>query len=316
MKTSFCLLSLEKTMKVMKKSTKKRVHLVNLLRWRSTVAFVACLVTILFSLGGVGYSFVSVTLKEVREMFKWFTIDSNILTALAATMIVPYAVEGMSRKRLTYPKWLQRIHYAGTICLTLTMVFAVLFISWFDPVIAFGGANFFLHIICPLMILVSFFMVESGYKLDRKDNLLAIIPVAAYGGLYYYNVILTGNWDDHYHLNEYIPFFVSTLLMLVLVYLIGWGIRSLYNRLLSRREKVMKQIWDDDELDPVSIKIEIYSLGVHAGSNEEKDSVSIPFDILEEVSDRFDIKLEELSKAYMRGALDGLKEKETGNTNI
>ena len=249
-------------------------------------------------------------------MFKWFTIDSNILTALAATMIVPYAVEGMSRKRLTYPKWLQRIHYAGTVCLTLTMAFAVLFISWFDPVVAFGGANFFLHIISPLMILLSFFMVESGHTLDRIDNLLSIIPVAAYGGLYYYNVILAGNWDDHYHLNEYVPFFVSILILFVLVYLIGWGIRFLYNRLLARRDKVLKQIWDDDGLDPVTIRIEIYSLGVHAGLYEEKDSISIPFDILEEVSDKFGIKLAELSKAYMKGALDGLEGKETGNTDI
>ncbi len=303
-------------MKTMKRNEKKRIHLVNLFRWRSTIAFAACLITILFSLGGVGYSFVSVTLKEVREMFKWFTIDSNILTALAATMIVPYAVEGMSRKRLTYPKWLQRIHYAGTVCLTLTMAFAVLFISWFDPVIAFGGANFFLHIISPLMILLSFFMVESGHALDRVDNLLSIIPVAAYGGLYYYNVILTGNWDDHYHLNEYVPFFVSILILFVLVYLIGWGIRTLYNRLLARRDKVLKRIWDDDGLDPVTIRIEIYSLGVHAGLYEEKDSISIPFDILEEVSDKFGIKLAELSKAYMKGALDGLEGKETGNTNI
>lgn len=303
-------------MKNMKRNEKKRIHLVNLFRWRSTIAFAACLVTILLSLGGVGYSFVSVTLKEVREMFKWFTIDSNILTALAATMIVPYAVEGMSRKRLTYPKWLQRIHYAGTVCLTLTMAFAVLFISWFDPVIAFGGANFFLHIISPLMILLSFFMVESGHTLDLIDNLLSIIPVAAYGGLYYYNVILTGNWDDHYHLNEYVPFFVSILILFVLVYLIGWGIRSLYNRLLARRDKVLKRIWDDDGLDPVTVRIEIYSLGVHAGLYEEKDSISIPFDILEEVSDKFGIKLTELSKAYMKGALDGLEGKETGNTNI
>lgn len=64
------------------------------------------------------------------------------------------------------------------------------------------------------------------------------------------------------------------------------------------------------------VLIEIYSLGVHAGLYEEKNSISIPFDILEEVSERFDIKLAELSKAYMKGALDGLEGKKTGNTNI
>ena len=302
-------------MNEVKKSDKKRVHLVNLFRWRSELALAACLVTILFSLGGVGYSFVSVTLREVREMFRWFTIDSNILTALAATMIVPYAAEGVSRKRLTYPKWLGRIHYAGTVCLALTMVFAVLFISWFDPSVAFGGANFFLHIVSPLMILVSFFMVESGHELDWKDNFFTVVPVAVYGGWYYVHVIVRKDWADHYHLNEIVPFYVSILILFVLVLGIGWLIRILYNGLLARRRKTLKRIWEDEQ-DPVTVRIEIYSLGVHAGLHEGKDALTVPFDILEEVSEQFGIRLEDLSKAYIKGAIEGLRGKETGNVNI
>ena len=243
-------------------------------------------------------------------MFRWFTIDSNILTTLAAALIIPFAIEGISKKRLTYPKWLQRIHYSGTVCLALTFIFSAAFISWYDPVIAFGGANFFLHIICPLMIVVSFFMVESNHRLDRKDNLISVIPTAAYAALYCFQVVITKRWDDFYHLNTYIPFALSALLMIVLVYVIGWLIRILQNRLHAFRERKLKLIWEE-ALDPISVRIEIYSLGVHAGMYEEKDDISVPFDILEDVADQFDIKLEVLSKAYIKGAIDGIKRKES-----
>ena len=76
--------------------------------------------------------------------------------ALATTMIIPFAIEGIQKKRLTYPKWAQRIHYAGVINTTLTMVFVLFVISWYDPLLAFGEENFFLHIVCPLLVLISF----------------------------------------------------------------------------------------------------------------------------------------------------------------
>lgn len=287
----------------------RRVHLVNLFKWRSGVALAACLITLVVSFGAIGYSFITIPLEAVRGMFKWFTVDSNLLTGLAAVMIIPFAAEGISRKRLTYPKWVQRIHYSGTICLTLTLIFACGFISWYDPVTAFGGVNLYLHILCPVMILVSFFMVESNYKLDRRDNLIALLPIAAYAVWYYYNVIVTGKWDDHYNLNAYIPIQASAVLAFILSYLIGWLIRTMYNRLISWRERKRKLIWEED-IDPVSVRIEIYSLGFHAGLYEEKEDVSVPFDILEDVSRRFDIKLEDLARAYTKGAIDGMNSEE------
>lgn len=70
----------------------------------------------------------------------------------------------------------------------------------------------------------------------------------------------------------------------------------------------MRAIWDE-ELDSVSVKIEIYSLGFHSGLKQDKDDISIPFNILEEISKKFDIKLEELINAYTVGIINGVKEK-------
>ena len=288
----------------------KRTHLVNLFQWRSKAAFIACMVTILLTLGSVVYGILTEPGETVKTEFEWFTVDSNCLTALAALMILPFTVEGIRRKRLVYPKWMLLIHYSGTICITLTLVFVLVFISWYDPELAFGKENFFLHIICPLAVLISFFMVESDIKLRKRDILIGMIPFAIYSFLYMYNVAIAHNWEDHYMLNTYAPACFTFPLMYSVTYVIAMIIRRVHNKLVDYRDKKLKIIWND-ELDPVSIKIEIYSLGIHAGKNQDKEDMSIPLDILEEISEKFDIKLEELTNAYTKGVIEAMRERQS-----
>jgi len=290
-------------------SEKKNVHLINLFKWRSKVTLVACIVTLVFTSGSVIYGIVTDTPEFVKTEFEWFTVDSNLFMALATMMIIPFAIEGIQKKRLTYPKWAQRIHYAGVINTTLTMVFVLFVISWYDPLLAFGEENFFLHIVCPLLVLISFFMVESVHPLTRVDNIRSLFPFAVYAALYIINVVFLKKWDDHYMLNTFLPFYISLPLVTTLIYVIGWVIRIVHNRLLKYRETKLKMVWNED-LDPITVKIEVYSLGTHAGLYQEKDSVSVPYDILEQVSERFGVGLEELSRAYNKGVIDGLREKE------
>lgn len=290
-------------------SEKKNVHLINLFKWRSKATLVACIVTLVLTSGSVIYGVVTDTPEIVKTEFEWFTIDSNLFMALATMMIIPFAIEGIQKKRLTYPKWAQRIHYAGVINTTLTMVFVLFVISWYDPLLAFGEENFFLHIVCPLLVLISFFMVESVHPLTRVDNICSLFPFAVYAALYIINVVFLKKWDDHYMLNTFLPFYISLPLVTTLIYVIGWVIRIVHNRLLKYRETKLKMVWNED-LDPITVKIEVYSLGTHAGLYQEKDSVSVPYDILEQVSERFGVGLEELSRAYNKGVIDGLREKE------
>ena len=85
-------------------------------------------------------------------------------------------------------------------------------------------------------------------------------------------------------------------------------IRIGHNKLVDYWDKKLKEVWGE-EWDPVSIKIELYSLGIHAGMHQEKEDISIPFDILEEISNKFNVKTEELLKAYTKGVVEGRKEK-------
>lgn len=292
----------------MNKNT-KNVHLINLFKWRSQIALAACLDTLVLSSGSLVYDLVTSPPETATTEFQWFTIDSNIFMTLAVMMIIPFAIEGIQKKRFTYPKWAQCVHYAGVINTTVMLVFVVFFISSYDPELAFGKENFFLHIVCPLLVLISFFMVESVHPLTRLDNIRSLIPFTIYAILYLINVVFLKTWEDHYLLNTILPFYISMPIMFVVAYSIGWLIRIVHNKLLKYREKKLKMIWNED-LDPVTVKVEIYSLGTHAGLYEEKDSISVPYDILEQVSQRFNIKLIELSNAYNKGVIDGLYEKQ------
>ena len=292
------------------KESSNKIHIVNLFKWRSIVALIACIITIVLALACVAYGITTVAnMDEVRSEFHMFTIDSNLLTAFAALMILPYTVDGIKRKRLVYPKWLFLIHYAGTICVTVTMIFTVFIMSWFDQILAFGGKNFFLHTICPLAVLISFFMVESNHQITKLDVFHGLIPFVLYSLVYFYFVMVAHVWEDYYGLNTVVPFYISIPGMYLLAYLIAQAIRYIHTLILKYRDKKLKSIWDDN-LEPITIKIDIYSLGIHAGLHEDKEDISIPFDILEEVSNRFNIEIEELAQAYTKGIISGFKEKE------
>ena len=288
----------------------KRAHLINLYKWRSLVAYIACLVTIVLSIGSVVYGILTeVSIESVQTEFEWFTVDSNFLNAFATLMILPYTIEGIKKKRLTYPKWQLLVHYAGTICTTLTFVFVLFFVSWFDPQLAFGDENIFLHIVCPIAVLISFFMVETERELTKKDTIIGLIPFFIYVVAYLYNVVIAHNWEDHYQLNTLAPFYVSLPLMIILAYSIAIIIRVVHNKILRIREKKLRLIWDED-LDPVTIKIEVYSLGMHTGLHQDKQDITVPFDLLEDIANRFNIKIDELCRAYTKGVIDGFKERE------
>ena len=97
--------------------------------------------------------------------------------------------------------------------------------------------------------------------------------------------------------------------MYIITYGISTLIMHLYNHSHERRTKQLRAIWDDN-LEPTEIKIEIYSLGFHAGLHQDKDNISIPYDIIEDIANTFDINLEELLRAYNLGIINGIKEKE------
>ncbi len=280
----------------------------------STAALISCSVTLLFSVISIVAALIHYTRMgwAVSDYFRYFTTLSNLTTALAAGFILPFAVNGIRRKRFVYPRWLFLMHFAGTICTTLTLLFALVFILPWDPAFAVGGGQKFLHIICPIAILIAFLLVEGGYLLTCRNTFFCLIPFLVYSLVYLVMVVILGKerggWEDLYMLNTYVPFYLSLPALWLLSYGMASVIRIVSNRLAVMRKERLLSLWTED-MEPVEVNIEIYGLGRYNGLHDEKIEMSIPYDILEALAERYAMDPTALMKVYTKGLLDAVKEK-------
>ena len=299
------------------RSSLSRVYTINLYRSRSIIALIACVSTFALCLFAVAGGLIEdpsvLTPERGSELFKLFTVNSNFFSAIGAALMIPFAVEGIRKKRFTYPKWVQLIQYSGAICTTLTIIFAIFLIfPTLGAGIAFGRMNFWLHLVCPIMTLVLLFSVDTDLELSLKESILCLIPFYLYAVVYLNNVVLigeeNGGWRDIYRLATYLPPAFSAPLMFMLGFGIAQGIRIVYNRLAKIRLKNMKSLWSED-LSPIEIKIEVYGLGRYTGMHDEVTNISVPIDIFQQFAKRYDVTVDELARTFTKGVTDGLQER-------
>ena len=299
------------------KSGLSRTYMINLYRTRSKVAFIASVLTSALCLYAVAGGLVEdpsvLTPERGNQLFRLFTVNSNTFSAIGALLMIPYAAEGVRKKHFTYPKWIQLIQYSGAICTTLTFLFAVFLIfPTLGPRPAFMNMNFWLHLVCPMMTLILIFSAEADMKLSLKESVLCLVPFFIYAAVYIVNVVLigeaNGGWRDIYRLATYLPASISAPLMFMLGFLVADGIRIIYNRLVERRQKEMKSLWDEN-LSPVEIKIEADGLGRYTGMHDEDTNIVLPIDIFRQLAQRYDISIDEMARSFSKGVADGLKER-------
>ena len=179
-----------------------------------------------------------------------------------------------------------------------------------NPEFAVDGTQLYLHVICPIAILVSFELVESGYQITKRNTLACLIPFLIYSLVYVVNVVLlgetNGGWEDLYMLNTFVPFYFSLPAVWLLAYVIATLIRILSNRLDILRRNHLLSFWKEDA-DPIELNIEIYGLGRYNGMHDTRNELSIPYDLLELFAERYSRDPDDLLKIYMKGMMDALK---------
>lgn len=214
-------------------------YLIELQRRNSVIALIASFITLICCLYSVAAGimwYVSYDLS-VHYLFQYFTQLSGIYCGFVSALLIPYAIDGFRKKRFVCTRWLTFLHYSAVICTTLVFVFTLSVISWYDPVLAFGDYNILLHVACPLLILISFHLLESHHYLSYKDVLAAIVPIIIYAIVYIYNVVITERWEDLYGFNKIAPFYVSALVMLAISLGIAFLIGYLHNQKIKNAHK-------------------------------------------------------------------------------
>ena len=131
--------------------------------------------------------------------FRYFTVDANLLALLSSlAVLLPWRRAGRSA-----PRWLWPLRLMATSGLALTcgMVMAVL-----APIRGYGymldGPDLHLHLICPLLHILSFVLLEGEAGVPLRRTLWGLLPPAVYGVVYMVNVVALRRWSDFYFLNE------------------------------------------------------------------------------------------------------------------
>ena len=162
-----------------------------------------------------------------RKAFRFFTCQSNVFCATAALLTAVSQLTG------SLPDWIWILKYIGTAAVTVTMMTVLLFLG---PVYGYEAvmkheSDLFMHLLTPLMALVSFCVFEKR-GMSFGVSMLGLLPVVLYGGLYLYKTVYAPEgkrWEDFYAFNRTGKWPLSFAAMLAGSFLICLGIMALQN---------------------------------------------------------------------------------------
>ncbi len=131
--------------------------------------------------------------RHGAKTFRYFTTDSNLLAALACAVLLPFRLRVLFGGMAALPAWALTLKYVAVCAVTLTLLTVLCFLAptqgWGKM---FGGSNLWLHLICPLLCILSFLFTDGGTLLPFSATFAALIPMGLYGAVYLAKVVFIG----------------------------------------------------------------------------------------------------------------------------
>lgn len=162
--------------------------------------------------------------SPLRVIFRYFTVQSNVLCAVSALAVAACRVLG------GVPLWVLLLKYVGTAAVTVTFLTVLCFLG---PTMGygkmFGGPDLWLHLIAPVLALVSWFAWDKP-AVPFAAVVLGMLPVVLYSGLYLYKVLYAPEgrrWEDFYGFNKGGKWPVSCAAMVTASFLISFALWKL-----------------------------------------------------------------------------------------
>lgn len=171
------------------------------------------------------------------KCFMFFTIDSNILAALSSLFMVALSMKSIKKEKIRIPKWISLLKFIGTTAVTVTFLTVIFFLGpTMGYALMFEGSSLFLHLINPLLCIVSYTCFEKTEKMPTKYSLLGVLPTAVYGAVYVAMVVLTKKWPDFYGFNTGGFWYISLPVMLLATYLFAICLWKTHDKLSESRK--------------------------------------------------------------------------------
>ncbi len=136
------------------------------------------------------------TLLELTsfEMFKFYTVDSNILIGIMSLIMIIYERKLIKKEIKEIPNYVYLLKFIGTSAITLTFVVTLFFLSpQYGFYAMYNNSNLFFHLIIPILSIITYVIYEK-HSSKYSYAILGIIPMFIYS-IYYTLMIIT-------HLND------------------------------------------------------------------------------------------------------------------
>ena len=178
------------------------------------------------------------------SMFKYFTVDSNVLIGIASIIFVVEEYKVLRKKKTELSKKLYLFKLAATSAIALT--FLVTF-AYLVPVVGYGfkamimNSNLFFHLITPLLAIFTFSLFENTDKIGKKEVIVGIVPTACYAIYYLINIVthmtngkVSPEYDWYFFMQGGIwTAFIVVPLMLLITYLISLFLWKINKKLVK-----------------------------------------------------------------------------------
>ncbi len=167
--------------------------------------------------------------------FRFFTVDSNILAALASVCLICFCIGSLWRNGEPVPVGTAVFKFVGTSAITLTLMTVLLFLG---PTMGYGtmfvGSSLYMHLINPLLCIITFVLVEKGPEIPLKYLPLGVLPTLLYGAVYIVMAVASNRWPDFYGFNRGGMWYISLPVMTAASVGIAYALLRLRNYFCRR----------------------------------------------------------------------------------
>ena len=205
--------------------TREKISIImNILIFAFTVFATVCLI--------IGFKFMGqfeVLSERNFKSFKYFTVDSNIFAGLISLAYVIYKFTPKGKESEKLPPALYILKLAATTGVTLTMMVTVFFLAPTSNgqfLRYFMNSNFFMHLITPLLCIISFIFFEAAEAKKLSVTIPGILPMLLYSFYYTPNILLhldKGKVNPAYDWYHFLAGGLNTIWFVIpLLYLVTW----------------------------------------------------------------------------------------------
>lgn len=202
-------------------------------------AFVAVMTAVACFMTAAGWGAENGVLSSVgMENLKYFTVLSNVFSGTVSACFTVMMARGV---KLTYGWMALKLAAVTSVAITFLTV-VVLFKMVFGLEHMFEGANFWFHLVLPLVTMVEFCLLDDCGGMRLHSTAIAALPTLLYGIAYYVNILVNGMGTPE-HPNDWYGFMswgsafapVVFAIMVFLAWVVSLGLWSLNNRWGSAR---------------------------------------------------------------------------------